>query len=142
MPTVKRTTGTRRKQESKLLAQIRLALGERDDILVERINTGVFRAMHSNSVVRSAPNGTPDLICCQRVTLNVSRVVNADGFTPHTREREIEIGRYVAIETKAPKGELSEAQLNFKAAVERVAGIYIVARTLDDVLRVLGEPVI
>lgn len=142
MPTIKRTTGTRRKQESKLLADIRLYLGERDDVLAVRINTGLFRAMHSTGVVRSAPNGHPDLVACHRLQVNVSRVVNADGFTPHTRERQITIGRYVAIETKAPKGVLSEDQKNFKAAVEAAGGLYIVARSLDDVIQALDAPII
>lgn len=142
MPTIKRTTGTRRKQESKLLADIRLYLGERDDVLAVRINTGVFRAMHSAGVVRSAPTGHPDLVACQRVQLNVSRVVNPDGFNPHTRERQVEIGRYVAIETKSAKGVLSQDQQNFRAAVERVGGLYIVARSLDDVIQALNKPII
>jgi len=135
-----RTTGTRRKDESTLLAKIRLAIGSRDDVRILRINTGVFRGItNSKSVVRSAPNGTPDLICCWRRETRASREFNPSGqaFTPHTKNYQLVYGQFLAIETKSKDGRLSEDQKNFKASFEEVGGIYVVARSVDDVLTAL-----
>lgn len=47
-------------------------------------------------------------------------------------------GRPVAIETKAGKNRLSQAQREFKKAWEAAGGIYIEARGPEDVCRGLG----
>ena len=50
--------------EAVIQQKIRLALGMRDDIFMFRINVGVFRPMHGDQrrAIRSAPDGTPDLL--------------------------------------------------------------------------------
>lgn len=48
------------------------------------------------------------------------------------------IGRFFAIEVKAPKGKPSKDQEKFLADVKRAGGIAIVARSLEDVTNVLG----
>lgn len=102
--------------EASLQQQIRLALGMRDDVMMFRINVGMFWAMTGpKRPVRSAPDGTPDL-------LGVIRRANG-------------IGQAFGIEVKAPKGRQREAQLAFQRAWEQRGGIYILAKSVDDVYR-------
>lgn len=44
-------------------------------------------------------------------------------------------GRFLAIECKSPSGVQSEKQRRYQAAVERSGGLYILARSVDDVRR-------
>ena len=48
-------------------------------------------------------------------------------------------GRAIAIEAKAPKGKLSEAQVAFGAQAKEAGVIYCVARSVDDALRALSQ---
>lgn len=41
---------------------------------------------------------------------------------------------FVGIETKSPKGVRSPAQIAFGASLERVGAIYVLARTVDDIV--------
>ena len=43
-------------------------------------------------------------------------------------------GRFLAVECKSQKGKLSEKQKDFLAEVERLGGMAIVARSVDDVI--------
>ena len=45
---------------------------------------------------------------------------------------------FLGIETKSPTGTLRESQLAFQAVLSRMGGIYVVARSVEDVDRVLG----
>lgn len=47
-------------------------------------------------------------------------------------------GKACYIEVKAAKGKLSAAQVEFKERVESLGGVYVVARTLEDVVAALG----
>ena len=42
-------------------------------------------------------------------------------------------GKTVYIEVKAPKGKLSEWQMDFQADIEARGGLYVVARSVEDV---------
>lgn len=97
--------------ESQIQSDIRLALGQRDDVMLIRINVGKFRPLHGDQsrVIVSAPTGTPDLL----------GVWN---------------GRALAIEVKKTKGQQSYEQKMFQRAWERRGGLYILARSVDDVL--------
>lgn len=99
--------------EAVLQQEIRLDLGLRDDIMMFRINVGVFRPLEGDQrrVIRSAPEGTPDLLGVQYP------------------------GRAFAIEVKAPKGRQREAQVAWQMAWEKRGGIYILARSLADVYK-------
>lgn len=131
-------TTPRRATESKLLAQIRLAIGARSDLLVDRINTGVYTAPGNlKAFVRSAPTGFPDLVVTQLRRARYTHEINST-FSSFSEQRWFYYGQSIEIETKALKGRLSEAQKNRRAACESVGGIYIVARCLDDVTDVLG----
>ncbi len=102
--------------EALLQQQIRLTLGQRDDVMLFRINVGKFRPLdgHQQRVIQSAPEGTPDLLGV---------------MTP---------GRAIAIEVKAPKGRQRDAQVAFQKAWEARGGIYVLAKSIEDVYRGLG----
>jgi len=99
-------------KEAILQAEIRLALGRRTDIMMFRINVGKFRPLDGGPrVIQSAPEGTPDLLGV---------------ITP---------GRAFAIEVKAPRGTQRTVQIAWQNAWEKRGGIYILARSLDDVYK-------
>jgi hypothetical protein len=98
--------------ESVIQSNIRITLGLRDDVMLIRINVGKFRPLHGpqDRVIQSAPAGTPDLL----------GVWN---------------GKALAIEVKDAKGRQRPEQVAFQKAWEARGGIYILARSVDDVLR-------
>lgn len=103
-------------REAHLQQEIRLALGMRDDVMLFRISVGKFRPIEGGErVIQSAPEGTPDLL----------------GVLAPT-------GRAFGIEVKTAKGRQREVQAAFQRAWERRGGIYILARSLDDVYAGLG----
>lgn len=99
--------------EAVIQQNIRLALGMRDDIFMFRINVGVFRPLHGDQrrAIRSAPDGTPDLLGVKHP------------------------GQAFAIEVKAAKGQQREAQKNWQKAWEKRGGIYVLARSVEDVYK-------
>ncbi len=50
----------------------------------------------------------------------------------------VKVGRFLAIEVKAAKGKQSLEQFAFQKAVEENGGLYILARSVDDVKSFLG----
>jgi hypothetical protein len=97
--------------EAQIQYQIRLALGQRDDVMLIRINVGKFRPLHGpqDRVIISAPPGTPDLL-------------------------GVWSGKALAIEVKDAKGKQRTEQVAFQRAWEARGGVYILARSVDDVL--------
>jgi hypothetical protein len=81
----------------------------RPDVLIWRNNTG-FGYTTAGSPVRFGLVGSADLIGCYA-------------------------GRFLAIETKAPGGRLTKEQAAFRDAVQRTGGVWILARSVDDVAR-------
>lgn len=134
------STAAPRKRENAVLADIRLGLGRRDDILAQRIATGVFMLPDgSGRRIRSAADGTPDLICTWRREITVHEIMGKDGFNPHERVSTYVIGQTLFIETKRLHGgKQSEDQINFQIAAEKVGAIYILARSMEDVEAVIG----
>jgi hypothetical protein len=99
-------------REAAIQQEIRLALGQRHDIMMLRINVGKFRPLDGGArVIQSAPEGTPDLLGV------------------------ISPGRAFAIEVKTAKGKQRPAQIAWQNAWEKRGGIYIVARSVDDVYK-------
>lgn len=129
-------TGAR---ESVILGKVRLLIGARHDVMAQRINTGVFRAMYSDHVVRSAQNGTPDILGTQLRCITRVAIVGEDRFQPFEKKNLFVYGQAFAIETKTDRGKLSDAQKKWRDAFETVGGLYIVARTEADVLKALGR---
>lgn len=138
----KSTTATPpRKRENAVLADIRLYLGKRDDIFAQRIATGVFMLPDgSGRRIRSAVDGTPDLVCTWRREITVHEIMGKDGFNPHERVSTYVIGQTLFIETKRLHGgKQSEDQINFQIAAEKVGAVYILARSVEDIEAVIGS---
>ena len=77
-----------------------------------RQNTGAFQNAQGN-FYRFGHPGASDIIC----------VAN---------------GRYIAIEVKTPKGKLSEVQEHFRDNLRKAGGYYVVARQLEDVIKIFS----
>lgn len=129
----------RKREESNLLARIRLAVGSRPDFLVTRINTGVFSAPgDAASRIRSAPNGFPDLIGTQLRRI-FARRVREHTFGRHEEDYWHYYGQAIAIETKSQRGALSDDQRAWRTAFESMGGVYLLARSVEDVEALLGS---
>lgn len=116
------------KSEAVLQQEIRLALGLRDDIFMFRINVGKFRPLEGGPrVIQSAPEGTPDLmgVIHRRIFGQVGDHFAVDEW----------VGQAFGIEVKTAKGKQRDAQKRWQDAWEKRGGIYILARSLDDVYR-------
>lgn len=133
--------------EAPLVAELRLALGSRRDMKLFRLNTGKYRAMWDPTViVTSAPAGTPDLLGCWRKRASVQMPLDydlSDGrFGKLTEgvweERGPVHGQFFAIETKARYGRQSQEQKDWQSAWESVGAIYLLARTVEQVLEFFG----
>lgn len=140
-PASKKTATAKPKQrENSVLAAIRLAIGSRPDVLAVRIATGMFLLPDgSGRRIRSAPDGTPDLLCTWRREITVHKIMNPEGFNPHERKEMHVIGQTVYIETKRLNGgRQSDEQKAFQAMAESMGAIYILARSVEDVEAVIG----
>lgn len=129
----------RKREESTLLAEIRLAIGARPDIIAARINTGVFQAPDgSGRRIRSAPTGYADLPITQLRRVMAHRRVETN-FSIHEKNEWFYYGQAIYIETKrARDGRLSDEQVDFGRAVEAVGGIFLAPTSVEEVLELLG----
>lgn len=124
--------------EAPLVAELRLALGSRRDMKLFRLNTGKYRAMWDPTViVTSAPAGTPDLLgCWLRV---VTPIDDAPYLAGYGVTNDVTVfGQFFAIETKARYGRHSQEQKDWQSAWESVGAIYLLARTVEQVLEFFG----
>lgn len=94
--------------ESKLVAEVLIALGARADCRVWRSNSGVAKNRATGAFVRFGVPGQGD----------VSGILRG--------------GRRLEIELKTPRGRQSEEQLAFQQMIERFGGLYVLARSVDD----------
>lgn len=101
--------------ESALVQSILRELGNDPRWRIWRQNTGAA-ITHTGALVRFGVPGQADIMGL---------------MLPH--------GRLVAIEAKSPNGRQSDRQRKFQAMIERFGGIYILARTVDDVRDALAR---
>ena len=103
--------------ESLVLAEIlRWLAKEHPNYLTWRNSTGAMHGVDTGTFVRFGLVGSSDIIC----------------ITPPN-------GRFVGIECKRRNGGVqTKEQKAFQRAVERVGGVYILARSVEDVRRVIG----
>lgn len=100
--------------EAKLLVEILTHVTAIPNAIFWRQNTGVFRALNSDRVIRSSANGIADIL-------------------------GVYAGVPIAIECKSARGTLSTAQMRFRYQWMQAGGVHIVARRLDDVLDVIQQ---
>jgi len=79
-----------------------------------RQNTGAIKT-ESGAWVRFGDKGSPDLMCRVPVTIG-----------------DRKLATLVGIECKSDKGKLSDDQAAWRAAHEADGGVYLVARSIDD----------
>lgn len=119
--------------ESPWLAEVRLWLGNRCDIMGWRQHAGTFcPPNHPTTRVKVAPDGIGDIMGVQlrRVSgpnISVMETVNPNSMQPLERQTELFYGRAFAIETKARGKKQRESQEEFEDAFLSVGGVYIVA---------------
>jgi len=100
--------------ESHLLATILREFGARDGLRIWRANVLVARTPDGR-VMRAGITGQAD----------ISGILAPSG-------------RRVEIECKTPRGRQSQAQKRWQEMIERHGGIYVLARSTDDVARALA----
>lgn len=103
-------------REVDIQARILAAVTARADSMFWRNNTGSL----PNSSGRFVPFGCPgssDIIGCYR-------------------------GRFVGIEVKAESGRQSDQQRRFETRLTRAGGLYVLARSVEDVITALREDAI
>ena len=100
----------------RLKNEILLALGCSDKLLIWNNPTGVFRGLHDSTVTRVGMPGQPDIIAIAAPS-----------------------GRFIGIEVKTGKGTLSDVQKCWKAQAEFRGALYIVARSVNNVVLELSK---
>lgn len=99
--------------EHQIQNEILRVFGSRSDMRLWRANTGVAR--YGDRVVRFGVAGQADLT----------------GILPNGTRLEIEV--------KDAKGRQSKSQQNYQRMIERFGGVYILARSVDDVWAALAD---
>lgn len=90
-------------------------------ILAELQRRGIFVWRANSGQARTATGGF--------MRFNVEGCADLIGVLPG--------GRFLAVEIKSPKGRQSEAQRMFQERVTRSGGLYVLARSVEDVLTAL-----
>jgi hypothetical protein len=94
-----------------------------------------------NAILIALQEAYPNGLWCRR---NVGAVKTDKGFVRFGMAGMADIsgivrGEAIELEVKSVTGRLSEAQINWGKAVERAGGIYIVARSVDEALRLVAS---
>jgi len=111
--------------EKPIQNQIMLAVGGRPDTRVFRNTVGVGKHMDGSFVRFGLCPGSGDLIGWHTVTITPDMVGQ-------------KFARFLSIEVKRSKGnKASDEQINWTEVVARFGGIAIVARSPDDVTKIL-----
>jgi len=100
--------------ESQILAAILREFGSRTDIRLWRQNTGAARDPHTGQVIRFGVPGQADL----------SGILQG--------------GQRLEIEVKTKTGRQSKEQKRWQRMIEKFGGVYVLARSVEDVRAVLG----
>lgn len=106
--------------ESRLLSEIRLALGRDPRVVLWRNNTGSALQDYGSAGLKplryGLAVGSSDLIGLVRPS-----------------------GRFVALEVKSPRGQVSREQAMFLALVESMGGVARVVRSVDEARAAIEE---
>jgi len=98
-----------------LVADIMLAFGARSDLRLWQQNTGAA-ITQKGALVRFGVKGQADISGLRRPT-----------------------GQRIEIEVKTGSATTSAAQRKYRAMIEAMGGLYVVARSVDDVARALNS---
>jgi len=103
-----------------------LAIGSRRDALIFRQQSGVFRAMDSERVIKVGVPGMSDALAVVSVEITADMV----GKT---------IAAAVFPEFKTRTGKQAEAQQNFQKAVQSRGAVYRLVRSADEMLALVDD---
>lgn len=108
-----------------------------------RLNTGAMKGQHKGKswFVRFGKPGMADILAFakqERVTHHINGMVDMAGTFHDTRVAIFACQRPTWIEVKAAKGVQSDDQKRFQAEVEAEGMRYVLARSLEDVMRELA----
>ena len=101
--------------EKKIQNEIMAALGTNDRLRLWRQNTGVFRALHGEEIIKVGINGAADL----------------SGI--------LYDGRRLEIEVKSATGKTSKEQERWIKMIRNMNGVAIVARSAQDAIKQLRD---
>jgi hypothetical protein len=115
----------RQVEHDRLKADILCYLGARSDVLVENTPTGRYIQPNGGWITIGAP-GRPDIRGVWRILIARS---------PTTRYA----GLAFAVEVKTGGGDLEAHQRRWRNRFQDLGGLYVLARSLDDVQSVFGS---
>lgn len=112
--------------EGEVKGAIMTYLGLRGDIFPMRNNVGAFKPDTGGFVTYGLGTGSADIVCVQGIKVYTDNMI---------------IGRFVGIECKRERGGVqSREQREWGEQVVRYGGLYILARSVEEVRVALGEP--
>ena len=123
---------------AQLRAEILLAFGSRDDLLLWPNSVGVALTPDLKRIVRYGTPGAADILGVWRRRFIVVQRFAQQSFQPLEREVSITTGQAIAIEVKVGRDVQSKKQKVWQAAFEAMGGTYILARSVEDVAVVIG----
>lgn len=111
--------------ETKILNDIRNALGRLRNVRLFRNQVGVY-VLPDGRVIRSGfCNGSGDLLGWKTVRI-----------TPDMVGQNVAV--FLSVEVKAPKGRVDAAQLTWASAVQEAGGIAGFARSVDEAMGIIN----
>lgn len=103
------------------------AYGTRPDMRIWRMNTGA--AKFSGRLVQFGVPGQADL----------TGILPVEVTCPRCMELIARLGVRLEIEVKSETGRQEEEQRNYQAIIERFGGLYVLARSVEDVRNAIDE---
>lgn len=123
---------TQNAAHQKLVSEILAAFGAHPCLLLRKRTVGVFDTKTKRKL-KVGQTGEADIDGIWRRQVHGSRVINPNGMQPHTVEKYLTLGVHVAIEVKTGKAVKSAAQVAWAQAWSAMGGVYILARSVEDV---------
>ena len=132
------TAPARKLTHAQLRAGILAEFGSRDDLLLWPNSVGVAITPDLRRVVRYGTPGSADILGVWRQKYWSAETINPDGFCPVERKWNHVVGQAIAIEVKVGRDVQSKKQKAWQSAFEAMGGIYILARSVEDVAVLIG----
>ena len=114
------------KKETNIQNASLLAVGSRPDVLPMRLQSGVFRSLHDDRVVRVGQKGVADSILIVAVEITADMI---GSLVPVA----------VAAEFKTQKGKQSDDQKLWQSAFEKRGGIYRLIRSAGEIEALVAQ---
>lgn len=105
--------------------------------MLTRRKQGMGKTARGENIVFGT-KGEPDITGTWRRVYQVRRIMNPNSFQPYDHMVDVVVGQAIAIEVKTGDAKLSRFQEAWKDAFMERGGLFIEARSLDDVERAIG----